>query len=74
MFDKTLVSFWYLIDSCISKDDLRFLKQLRGVNEGSDGYKVIFKHYNNVGLIQKDIIIKMTRVIRWQLQHGFHDE
>ncbi len=31
MFDKMLVSFWYLMDSCITKDDLRFLKQLKGL-------------------------------------------
>ncbi len=48
MFDKTLVSFWYLMDSRISKDDLRFLKQLRGFNEGFNGYKIIFKHYKHV--------------------------
>ncbi len=26
MFDKMLVSFYYLMDSCTNKDDLRFLK------------------------------------------------
>jgi hypothetical protein len=26
MFGTTLVSFWYLMDNCVSKDDLRFLK------------------------------------------------
>jgi hypothetical protein len=38
MFGKMLVSFWYLVDSRVSKDDLRFLKQLKDVNEGSNGY------------------------------------
>jgi len=46
------------MDSRVSKDDLRFLKQLRGVNEGSNGYKVIFKHYKRVKLIQNNIKIK----------------
>ncbi len=43
MFDKMLVLFWYLVDSCVSKDDLRFFKQLKVVNEGPNGYKIIFK-------------------------------
>jgi hypothetical protein len=51
MFGTTLVSFWYLMDSYASKDNLRFLKQLKGVNERSNGDKVIFKHYKHVGLI-----------------------
>jgi hypothetical protein len=37
MFGTTLVSFSYLMDSCANKDDLRFLKQLKGVNEGFNG-------------------------------------
>jgi len=65
MFDKTLVSFWYLVDSRTNKDDLRFLKQLKGVNEKSNGDKVIFKQCNHVKLIQNNIIIKMNRVIGW---------
>jgi hypothetical protein len=69
-----LVSFWYLVDNHAIKDDLRFLEQLRGVNEGSNGDRIIFKHYKNVGLIQNNITIKMSRVIGWQLQYGFHDE
>jgi hypothetical protein len=36
--------------------------------------KVIFKRYKHVGLIWNNITIKMSRVIGWQLQHGFHDE
>ncbi len=66
-----LVLFWYLVDSHASKDDLRFLKKLRGVNEGSNGDKIIFKHYKHVGLIGNNMTIKM---IGWQLQHRFHDE
>jgi len=50
MFNKTLVSLWYLVDSCVS-NDLKFLKQLTGVNERFNGYKVIFKHYKHVRLI-----------------------
>ncbi len=67
MFGTTLVSFLYLVDSHVSKDDLKFLKQLRGVNEGFNGDKIMFKHYKYVGLIQDNITIKMNRVIRWQL-------
>ncbi len=62
MFSKMLVSFWYLVDSHVRKDDLKFLKQLRGVNEESSGNKIIFKL---VGLIQNNITIKMSRIIRW---------
>jgi hypothetical protein len=51
MFNTMLVSFWYLMGSFASKDDLKFLKQLRGVNERSNANKVIFKHYKHVGLI-----------------------
>jgi hypothetical protein len=67
MFGTTLVSFLYLVDSHVSKDDLKFLKQLRGVNEGFNGDKIMLKHYKYVGLIQDNITIKMNRVIRWQL-------
>ncbi len=63
MFGKMLVSFWYLVDSRVSKDDLRFLKQLKDVNERSNGYRIIFKHYKHVGLIPDNITIKMSRVI-----------
>jgi len=45
------------MDSGVSKDDLRFLKQLKGVNERSNGYRVIFKHYKCVRLIWNNIII-----------------
>jgi len=69
-----LVSFWYLVDSHVDKDDLKFLKQLRGVNKRSNGYRIIFKHYKHVKLIWDNIIIKMNKVIRCELQHGFHDE
>ncbi len=69
-----LVSIWYLVDSHVSKDDLRFLKQLRVVNEGFNGYKIIMKHYEHARLIWDNITIQMSRVIRWQLQHGFHGE
>jgi hypothetical protein len=62
------------MDSHANKDDLRFLKKLRGVNERSNGDKIIFKHYKHVGLIGNNITIKMSRVIGWQLQHRFHDE
>jgi hypothetical protein len=62
------------MDNHINKDDLKFLKQLRGVNEGSNRDKIIFEHYKHVGLIQDNIIIKTSRLIGWQLQHGFHDE
>jgi hypothetical protein len=74
MFDTTLVSFWYLVNNCINKDDLKFLKQSQGVNERSNGNRVIFEHSKHVSLIQENKTIKMSRVIRWQLQHGFHDE
>jgi hypothetical protein len=74
MFDTTLVLFSCLVDSRANKDDLRFLKQLRGVNERFNGDKIIFKCYKHVGLIWNNITIKMNRVIRWQLQHGFHYE
>jgi hypothetical protein len=74
MFGTMLVSFLYLVDSHANKDDLRFLKQLRGVNEGSNKDRIIFKHCKHVGLIQNNIIIKMSRVIKWQLQYGFHNE
>ncbi len=57
-----------------NKDDLRFLKQLRGVNEGSNGNKITFKRYKHVKLIWDNITIEMIRVIGWQLQHGFHNE
>jgi hypothetical protein len=50
------------VDSHVRKDDLKFLKQLRGVNEESSGNKIIFKL---VGLIQNNITIKMSRIIRW---------
>jgi hypothetical protein len=63
MFGTTLVSFWYLVHSHANKDDLRFLKQLSGVNEGSNGYKVYFKHYKHVGLILNNITIEMNKVI-----------
>ncbi len=69
-----MVLFWYLVDSHVNKDDLRFLKKWNGVNVRSNGYKLIFKHYKYVGLIRDNIIIKMSRVIGWQLQNGFHDE
>ncbi len=36
MFGTTLVSLWYLVNNHINKDDLKFLKQLRGVNEVSN--------------------------------------
>jgi len=62
------------VHSHANKDDLRFLKQLSGVNEGSNGYKVLFKHYKHVGLISNNITIEMSRVIGWKLQHGFHNE
>jgi hypothetical protein len=51
MFGTTLVSLWYSVNSHTSKDDLRFLKQLKGVNERFNGDRVIFKHYKHVGLI-----------------------
>ncbi len=69
-----LVLFQYVMDSRANKDDLRFLKQLKGVNEGSNGDRIIFKCYKHVGLIRHNIIIKTNRVIGWQLQHGFYDE
>jgi len=51
MFSTTLVSFYYLMYNHANKNDLRFLKQLRGVNERSNGDRIIFKHYNLIGLI-----------------------
>ncbi len=51
MFNKTWVLFQYLVDNYISKDDLKFLKQLKGVNQKSNGDRIIFKHYKHVGLI-----------------------
>ncbi len=62
------------MDSCVSKDDLRFLTQLKVVNERPNGYRVIFKHYKCVGLIQNNIRIQINNVIRWKWQYGFHDE
>jgi hypothetical protein len=62
------------VNICKNKDDLKFLKQSRGVNERSNGNRVIFKHYKPIRLIQDNKTIKMSRVIEWQLQHGFHDE
>jgi hypothetical protein len=62
------------VNSHASKDDLRFLKHLKGVNERSNVDRIIFKHYKHVGLIQNNITIKMSRVIGWQLQDGFHNE
>jgi hypothetical protein len=67
MFGTMLVLFLYLVDSLTNKDNLRFLKQLRGVNEGSNKDGVIFKRYKHVELIQNNITNKMNRVIRWQL-------
>jgi hypothetical protein len=55
------------VDNYASKDDLKFLKNLRGVNEGSNGNRIIFKHYKHVGFIRNNIIIKMSKVIRWKL-------
>jgi len=46
-----LVLFQYLVENHAIKDDLRFLKQLRGVNEGSNRNTIIFKHYKHVKLI-----------------------
>jgi hypothetical protein len=51
------------VDNRISKDDLIFLKQLRGVSEGFNGYKILFKHYKHVGLIRNNITIKMSGVM-----------
>ncbi len=51
------------MDSHVSKDDLKFLKQLKGVNERLNGYRVIFKHYKCVGLIQDNITTKINSVI-----------
>jgi hypothetical protein len=62
------------VDSRVNKGDLKFLKQLKGVNERSNGNRIIFKHYKHVKLIHNNITIKMNRVIRWQLQHGFHNK
>jgi hypothetical protein len=62
------------MDSHVSKDDLKFLKQLRGVNKRSNGYKIIFKNYKHVRLIWNNITIKMNKVIGWQLEHKFHNE
>ncbi len=62
------------MDNHVNKDDLKFLKQLRGVNDGFNGDRVIFKHYKHVGSIRNNITIRMSRVIGWQLQHGFHNE
>jgi hypothetical protein len=62
------------MDSHANKDDLKILKQLRGVNEESNEDRTIFKHYKHVRLIRNNITIKMNRVISWQLQHGSHDE
>jgi hypothetical protein len=65
MFGTMWISFRYLVDSCASKDDLRSLKQLRGVNEMSNGDRKIFKHYKHVGVIRNNIITKMSRMIGW---------
>jgi hypothetical protein len=62
------------MDNHVSKDDLEILNLIKRVNERSIGDRIIFKHYKHVGLIQDNIIINLSRVIRWQLQHGFHDE
>jgi hypothetical protein len=74
MFGTTLVSFWCFVDNHANKDDLKFLKQLWGVNERSNGDKVMFKRYKHVGLIRDNITIEMSKVIGRQLQHGFHNE
>ncbi len=50
------------------------LKVIKGCQWGFNGYRIIFKHYKHIRLIQNNIIIKMSRVIGWQLQHGFHNE
>jgi hypothetical protein len=34
MFGKTLVSLWYLMDSHVSKKDLKFLKHIKGLMKG----------------------------------------
>jgi hypothetical protein len=52
-------------DSHVNNDDLIFLNQLRGVNEGFNGDKIIFKHYKHVGFIQYNIIIKMSGIRGW---------
>ncbi len=44
MFGTTLLSLWYLVDNRANKDNLRFLKQLKGVNERSSADRIIFKH------------------------------
>jgi hypothetical protein len=51
------------MDSKANKDDLKFLKQLKGVNERSNGDRIIFKHYKHVGLIQNNITIKTNKMI-----------
>jgi hypothetical protein len=53
------------VDNHTSKDELRFLKQLKGVNKGFNGYKIIIKHYKHVQLIRNNIIIQMSREIMW---------
>jgi len=53
------------MDNRTNKDDLKFFKQLKDVNERSNGDKIIFKHYKHAGSIQNNITIKMSRMIRW---------
>ncbi len=67
MFDTMLVLFQYLMDSHVNKDYLKFLKQLRGVNEMSNENTIIFKDYKHVILIRNNMTIKMSRVTEWQL-------
>jgi hypothetical protein len=62
------------VNSRANKDDLKFLKQSRGVNERSNGDRVIFKQYKHARLIKDNKTIKMSRKIGWQLQHEFHNE
>jgi hypothetical protein len=66
------VGFVLVFNWWLHKDDLKFLKQLKGVNEKSNRIRM-FKHYKHVGLIRDDITIKMNREIGCQL-HGFHNK
>ncbi len=47
------------------------MKQLRGVNEKSNGDRIIFKHCKHESNSKQH---NDNSVIRWQWQHGFYDE
>jgi hypothetical protein len=44
MFNKTLVLFWYLVGNYVSEHDWNSWSNWGGVNQGSNGDRIIFKH------------------------------